>query len=249
MDDFETLVAEAWNAPFSGWDFGWLASRQVEHQPSWSYPQLAQERLRASRSALDMDTGGGELLSTLGPFPPQMAATESYIPNVAIARARLEPLGIRVTPFTQNAHLPFRDRQFDLALNRHGAYSVLELRRILEPGGLFLTQQVGGINCMRLNELLQDEPVHPYAYWTLAYARAELERLGFQILQAREETPELIFKDIGAVVYFLKAIPWQIEGFAPEKCMDRLARIHELIQSEGELVVPEHRFLLEAQTG
>ncbi|MNJ78400.1 hypothetical protein D3C77_761450 [compost metagenome] len=31
-------------------------------------------------------------------------------------------------------------------INRHEAYSVQELNRILKPGGLFITQQVGGQN-------------------------------------------------------------------------------------------------------
>jgi len=247
MDTLTNLVSQAWDAPFSGWDFHWLEGRMVENQPGWNYIDLARKRLHACQSALDKDTGGGELFSSLGPFPPHTWAAESYAPNVQLARDRLEPLGIQVVQFNENPHLPFRDGQFELVLNRHGGYSVNELRRILQPGGLFLTQQVGGTNCMRLNQLLQDQPFHPYAYWTLSYARAELVQAGFEILLAAEDYPTLIFKDIGAVVYFLKAIPWQIEGFTPQGYWEHLAQIDTTIRHEGSLVVPEHRFLLEAR--
>lgn len=54
------------------------------------------------------------------------------------------------------------------------------------------------------------------------------------------------FRDVAAVVYYLKVIPWQIPGFAPEAYLEGLEKIHATIQHEGELVVPEHRYLIEA---
>jgi SAM-dependent methyltransferase len=209
---------------------------------------LARQHLRTSRSALDMDTGGGELLSSLAPFPPQMWAIESYPPNVPIAQARLELLGIHVSRYEQTSSLAFQDGQFDLVLNRHGSYTVAELARILTPGGTLLTQQVGGTNCMHLNELLVDNLVHPYAFWTLDYARDQLVDAGFKIVQAREEYPAQIFMDIGAVVYYLKAIPWQVGDFTTHRYMNRLAQIDALIRREGPLVVPLNRFFIEANS-
>jgi hypothetical protein len=49
------------------------------------------------------------------------------------------------------------------------------------------------------------------------------------------------------VVYFLRIIAWQIEGFTPEAYLDRLLAIDEIIHREGRLVTHEHRFLLEAR--
>lgn len=247
LKEFKELVEEAWTAPFSGWDFSWLRGRQISLSPSWDYIELAMARMSGMQSLLDMDTGGGELLSKLGPFPPQTYAVEGYPPNVPIARARLEPLGIHLFAVESNDNLPFPAGQFDLVLNRHGSYSPAELTRILRTGGVLLTQQVGGNNQFRLNELLQENPLHPYAFWTLAYAQSELEAAGFKILRAKEEFPETCFYDVGAVVYYLKAIPWQIEGFEPGRFLARLALIDEIIRREGRLVTHQHNFLIEAR--
>lgn len=247
MKPFETLVEEAWEAPFSGWDFSWLEGRQVTPPLSWDYPTLARERLRGIQSVLDMDTGGGELFASLAPFPPLARATESYPPNIPIARARLEPLGVHLDACNTTRRLPYAEGTFDLVLNRHGSYPPAGVLRVLKPGGIFLTQQVGGRNEMRLNALLQDNPEFPYDFWTLAYARKRLEKAGFEILQAREEFPLSEYRDIGAVVYTLRVISWQIEGFTPEKYLDRLRTLDGIIRREGRLVVPEHRFLIEAR--
>ena len=247
MKDFEELVADAWQAPFSGWDFSWLKDREQSDPPGWDYRALAMARMGAVQSVLDMDTGGGEVFSNMGPFPAQTFASEGYAPNAAIAQTRLEPLGIRLMQVERNDQLPFSDEQLELVLNRHGSYSPGELWRVLKPGGRLLTQQVGGTNQMRLNQLLQEKPVHPYGYWTLDYARQQLETAGFQILDAREEFPETRFFDIGAVVYYLKAIPWQIEGFEPAQYLPRLAQIDEMIRRDGKLVTQQHRFLIEAR--
>ncbi|TWM62047.1 hypothetical protein CHCC14814_3870 [Bacillus paralicheniformis] len=48
--------------------------------------------------------------------------------------------------------LPFESGQFDLIINKHKSYSIQEVRRILSKGGL--TQQVGGLDCQKINEKL-----------------------------------------------------------------------------------------------
>jgi SAM-dependent methyltransferase len=194
-----------------------------------------------------MDTGGGEFLSSLQPLPPVTIATEGYLPNVPVAKARLGPLGVEVIDTWAPVPLPFEAGSFDLVINRHGGYRARELYRVLKPGKSFITQQVGGKNCIRLNEMLQDVVDFEYSYWTLDYALRELVESGFHIIDQREDYPSLEFVDIGAVVYYLKVISWQVSGFTIEKYYDKLARIHNLIQETGRFVVTEHRFYIEAQ--
>jgi SAM-dependent methyltransferase len=141
---FEQLIQEAISIPFSGWDFTIMRERWQQNEPAWDYQALAREHISKATRLLDQDTGGGELLASLAPLPSFTYATESYPPNIPVARNRLKPLGVHlVSEFKEDA-LPFADGYFDLVLNRHGGYTVFELRRILKPGGIFLTQQVGG---------------------------------------------------------------------------------------------------------
>jgi len=242
---FDQLVRQGWEAGFSGWDFSFVDGRMVEQPPPWDYHRIVWERSRTVASLLDIGTGGGEFLSTLQPFPPETYATEAYPPNVLVAKACLEPLGVRVIAVTEDAPIPLASASLDLTINRHASYSPAELFRLLKPGGRFITQQVGGSNCLRLNEFLQEKVEFVYSYWTLDYAIRELQEAGFTILEQHEAYPEMSFHDIGAVVYYLKVISWQVAGFTPETHLERLVKIHNIIQETGSFIVHEHRFLVD----
>jgi SAM-dependent methyltransferase len=245
-DEFERLVQEAWGHEFAGWDFSFVSGRMVESPTSWDYRQIVVDRFRNVQSVLDQDTGGGEYLSALQPLPPKTCATEGYPPNLPIAKARLEPLGVKVFDTHAMEKLPFDDNSYGLVINRHGSFLAPEILRILKPGSAFITQQVGGKNCIRLNEALQDHPDMPFALWTLDLAVKQLEGSGLRIVQRKEEFPPVDFKDIGAVVYYLKAISWQVTDFTIEKYYDRLGEIHNTILETGKFRVEAHRFFIEA---
>lgn len=241
---YEALVAEASAAAFSGWDFGWLQGRAEGGDPSWDYIDRARQLIGQAHRLLDIDTGGGERLAALGPLPARTVATESWQPNVAVARERLGPLGVEVR-YDDGDRLPVDDATFDLVINRHGKLDADEVRRALIVGGVLLTQQVGSRNARELNDVLG--AAHDPDLWSLTVAVADLERAGFEVLDAREEFPEQVFADIGAVVYQLRAVPWQVPGFDPQHYDDRLRALDARIRAEGRLVVQDHRFLIEAR--
>jgi SAM-dependent methyltransferase len=244
---FDDLIRDGLTLPISGWDFSAIKDRSTSGSPSWNYRALARRHMQGIRSMLDQDTGGGEVLSTLGPFPPQTWAGENYPPNIPIAKNRLEPLGIQVLSNYPDASIPLPSGCLDLVLNRHGGYAESELYRLLKPGGIFLTQQVGGRNCIRINELLQEKVNFMYSYWTRDLITSKLAGGGFEILTVMEEFPPLEFFDIGALVFYLRLVSWQIDDFTVEKYHSRLMAIHQEIQSNGPLKVNEHRILVEAR--
>jgi SAM-dependent methyltransferase len=245
-DEFDRLISDALSRPYSGWDFSFLGDRWKTSEPSWDYPALARKRMLVVKSMLDLDTGGGELFSSFAPFTPHTWATESYPPNIPIAKQRLEPLGVKVISEYSDAAIPLPSASLDLVIDRHGSYSESELMRLLKPGGIFLTEQVGGKNCFRLNELLQDEPEFMYSYWTRDLITHQLTDAGFELHSVQEEFPPAEFADIGAVVFYLRIITWQVADFSVEKYRDKLFAIHQNIQASGPLQVNDHRILVEA---
>ena len=246
-DLFDNLVAEALEQEFSGWDFRYVAGRWQESPLSWDYAQIVKDHIKPDMHMLDMDTGGGEVLSSLQPLPRYTYATEGYIPNVSVAGNRLEPLGVKVIQVWRDDPLPFENNLFDLVINRHGSFIATELHRVLKPDGVFITQQVGGQNNFELNQLIQEKPEFKFSYWTLDMATKQLTDAGFQIIDAREEFPETVVTDIGALVFNLKVISWQIEDFSVEKYRDKLVQIHNMIHEQGELRIKSHRFLIVAK--
>jgi len=245
---FDDLIAEAMQQEFSGWDFSYIRDRWKDSPTSWDYVQTVRSYIKPEISLLDIDTGGGEFLSSLQPLPQVTYATEAYAPNVLVAKNRLAILGVQIIDMVEKRHLlPFPDGAFDLVVNRHGSYSPNEIYRILKPKGVFVTQQVGGENNFEINKLLQEHPEFQYSYWTLSLARDQLITAGLQILNQQEEFPETRIFDIGALVYYLKVISWQIVGFTVERYYEKLAEVHNLIHEFGELKTRSHRFLIVAQ--
>jgi SAM-dependent methyltransferase len=247
LTDFDTLIQDALSLPFSGWDFSIMANRWKTDPLSWDYAAIARSRMKNITSMLDQDTGGGELLSSLAPFPEHTWATENYPPNITIARDRLAPMGVRLITQYTSTSIPLPDCSLDLILNRHGDYHEPELFRLLTPGGIFLTQQVGDQNCIRLNKLLQDKVEYQYASWTEKTITQQLTSSGFELLNVKEEFPLTKFSDIGAVVFYLTIISWQIADFSVEKYRQKLSAIHQDILRNGPLQVREHRILVEAR--
>lgn len=244
---FDLLIADA-EQPFSGWDFSYISGthRMREAPLPWSYASCMLPYLRQTDSVLDMGTGGGEFLARFQPLPALTCATEGYPPNIPVARQRLEPLGVKVYEVSDDLQLPFAAESFDLVINRHESYAPGELLRVLKPGGRFITQQVGGQNDVELNRMLGAPDYDEFAHWDLDYAVQDVEEAGLPVIERQEAFPVARFFDIGAVVYYLKAVPWQIPDFTAERYRDALLDMHHQMQDRGYIDIPSHRFLLVA---
>ncbi|MBF6098223.1 class I SAM-dependent methyltransferase [Nocardia cyriacigeorgica] len=246
---FEELVAEAEAAPVAGWDFSWLDGRATEQRPSWGYQRLMNARLARATAALDIQTGGGEVLAGAATLPPVMAATESWPPNVAKATALLRPRGVVVVADPDEPPLPFADAAFDLVTSRHPATVWWpEIARVLEPGGTYFAQHVGPASVFELVEYFlgpQPESVrrkrHPDD------ERADAEAAGLHVVDLRYERLRVEFFDIGAVVYFLRKVIWMVPGFTVAGYRDRLRELHQQIETEGPFIAHSTRFLIEAR--
>ncbi|NPE07014.1 MAG: methyltransferase domain-containing protein [Asgard group archaeon] len=241
---FNLLLKDALH-PFSGWDFSHIRSRIVMEPLTWSYHSEILPFVRTVESMLDMGTGGGEFLSSLQPLPKKTYATEAYEPNVPIAKQTLEPIGVEVVQIKEKDPLPFENEQFELIINRHEYYSPIEIQRILKQNGLFITQQVGWKDNLELNNRL-GYPIEELEYldWNLKKIAQELEDVGFTIKTKLEAFPITRCFDIGAIVYYLKAIPWQIPEFSIEKYENNLWEMHEEILKEGYIDLTSHRMLI-----
>ena len=230
--------------PFAGWDFSYLKSRFVEGEPPWSYLDAAREAIARASDILDIATGGGEIFASLAPFPLRATAVEGHVPNLPIARRRLEPLGVRVFEGNTTSGMPFQGEAFDLVLNRHGGFLAKEMHRILKPGGVFLTQQVGGDNLADLANAFGAGLSYPDN--TLSRVREEFGALGCEIRRAEEWRGAVTFADVGAVIYFLRAIPWVVHGFDIERHLSALETLQTKLDEGRPLQFTYTRFLVEA---
>lgn len=245
-------LIESWQReearPITGWDFSYLAGRMLEEQPPWSYMARAAELMQQSSAVLDIGTGGGERLLALRPsWPGTVVVTEAYPPNVKLAGSRLAPFGVPVvhTPTTEVDPLPFAAGGFDLVLNRHSGINCDEVARVLAPGGRFLTQQIHGLWAQDLLAAFDARPPWPDAV-PARYA-SRLRSAGLMIERQEAWQGDLTFKDVGAVVWYLRAVPWLVPGFSVATHTAYLLRLQEEIEEQGELVYEARKYLIEAR--
>ena len=237
-------LEEEASANICGWDFSHIEDRYEEvGELSWDYRQVIGQYLLSTHELFDMDTGGGEFLLSPNHPPERCAATEGYPPNVALCREKLLPLGIDFRPVDES----FEDNRFDVVLNRHGSFEPAEVWRILKPGGVFITQQVGEDNDRELVELLLPGTSKPYPGWSLEPVRKSLMDQGFDILRGEEAFRPIRFYDVGALVWFARIIEWEFPGFSVENCLPQLSCAQNLLERNGKIEGKAHRFLVVAQ--
>ena len=224
----------------SGWDFSAIDA-VVDGEPPWSYDALAREVLTGAASALDLGTGGGELLLTLvDALPADTVATEGWPPNVPVATEALAPRGIEVVAYDSetDARMPFDDERFDVVLDRHESYVASEVFRVLRPDGVFLTQQVDGRNFEESHRLFGGSTAYPHI--SLVHLRAEAEAAGLQVERAEEWVGAMRFPDVGAFVSYARMVPWEVpEDFTVDRYADVLLRL-----TPDDLVFTQRRFVL-----
>lgn len=245
VKDLHSQWKKEYEAPFSGWDFSYIHGRWELENPPWDYMEMARQFVQKSEALLDMGTGDGELFASLAPFPRHTFATESWEPNIPVARNQLGPMGVKVVGVKSEKVTPFKDGEFDTVLNRHADFKTAEIFRILKPGGTFLTQQVGGYNLWDLAE--EFDTTLPYIKMTFAYWQHEIRDAGFVIKQAEEWQGIMEFMDVGALVYFIKAAPWQVPGFDIDKDIHYLEKLHRKLENGERLAYTQVRFLFQAE--
>jgi SAM-dependent methyltransferase len=244
---FEALVAEAVAADVTGWDFTWLAGRAAEQRPSWGYQRLLGHKSAAARMALDIQTGGGEVLAGTPAHALTTVATESWPPNLERAQRNLAPLGIVVVADADEPPLPFADDTFDLVSSRHPVVAYFEeIARVLAPGGTYFAQHVGPASAHDLCEFFLG-PFPRSDARDPEVARRQAEAAGLEVVDLRSEQLDMRFFDVGAVVYYLRKVIWMVPDFSVEKYRDRLLSMHEYIEHEGYFASPVSRFLIEAR--
>lgn len=133
-------------------------------------------------------------------------------------------------PLTDDGPLPFADGEFDLVLNRHSGLNTQQVARVLAPGGAFLTQQVHGLWATDLLAELGATPQWPES--TPDKYVPKLKAAGLAVVDVREWSGPLSFTDIGAIVYYLKAVPWLVPGFSVETHRESLLALQRRIKRE-----------------
>lgn len=243
MRSFEELVAEAEAADVRGWGFAWLDGRATEERPPWGYARLLAARLGEIDSALDLDTGGGEVVAEAPVLPPRTVVTEGWPPNATRARELLGPRGVDVVEDVGS--LP--DASFALVTSRHPvAPDWAEIHRVLRPGGTYLAQHVGPRSAFELIERFVG-PVRGPVARDPDDEVAAAERAGLVVEDLRRATCRIEFLDVGAVVWILRKCVWWVPDFSVAWYERTLRELDAEMRAGRPVVAHSTRHLVEAR--
>lgn len=235
-------------AHIHGWDFSHIDGRYMEDTNfPWNYRQVIGEYLTSDMKLLDIDTGGGEFLLSLGHPYENTAATENYLPNVQLCKETLHPLGINFRQADGKDKLPFEDARFDVVINRHGDFNPREIYRVLKAGGVFISQQVGAENDRELVDILCGELPLPFPEQYADKVAAAFQNEGFSILRQEECFTPIRFYDVGALTWFARVLPWEFTGFSVDTHIQNLMKAQHILENEGYIEGKTHRFLIVTQ--
>lgn len=248
MRTYEELVEEAVTADVTGWGFTWLDGRATEERPPWGYARLLADRLATVDSALDIDTGGGEVIDEAPVLPGTMVVTESWPPNLQRARRTLGPRGVRVVPSSADDPLPLADRTFELVTSRHPVRPRwAEIHRVLRPGGTYLAQHVGPRSAAELSEhflgpLPRDSPAGRDPEHEAEGARAA----GLTVDRLLTARCRMEFYDVGAIIWILRRCVWWVPDFTVDRYEPQLRQLDTQLRSGEPFVAHSTRHLMEA---
>ena len=229
---------------FSGWDFSKLRVKQLTPGTPWDYEAVVREAAPPSGRALDMGTGGGEVLSRLrDALPACLVATEEWQVNAPLARGRLAPLGVDVVR-CRSMQLSFADGAFDLVMNRHEELDPEEVARVLRPGGRFVTQQVARSQLWELRRYFPRMTDFGDQRWE--YARG-LEAAGMRVTVDRQHDVKVAFESLGDLVFLIGVTPWSIRDFDLEADLEALLAVEADYGTTDGVVLTEGRYLLVAE--
>jgi SAM-dependent methyltransferase len=170
---------------------------------------------RQFRTALDLGTHNGALLRALGSRPEIETVVAADPSFVFLDRGR----GMRVAADPEL--IPFRERSFDLTVSALALHwvgdlpgTLVQLRRVLKPGGLLLAAMLGGRSLVELRtalfeaELAEEGGVSPRVSPTadLADLAALLLRTGYEMPVADTETLAVTYSDAVSMMRDLRGM-------------------------------------------
>ena len=198
-------------------------------------------------SALDLSAESGGVFEKISGLPKKLYAVSRCDPVKLPAEKRLQG-GVTLRPVKEDGVLPFDSGIFDLVSNQNGKYHLSEVKRVLKPGGIYITQQYGALTASDLCCALGIKPPAS-SRRCLVQNIGYLNKEGFEILQKEEWIGKNRFYDPGAVLYYMRCLSWCVPRFDFDAYFPQLEILAEIIEDKGCIDSIEHCFYVVARKG
>jgi SAM-dependent methyltransferase len=237
----------------TGWDFSRLQAE--EFPPPWRFSDVIRSYLNGTQWIADLGTGGGEAFLHLTPDFARGFGLDNSTERLGAAGKLAIQRNVSNVAFVgaNNASLPFPVRSLDLVLARYADYAPAEVVRVLRPGAIFATQQMGDDDTTNIFDTFGWGTYGAYwrarfqsegrVYVPTSQTAQQFASLGCDVVTFDEYDLPMYFKDVEALVFYLKASPLP-EEIDPEKHWQPISRLVDEHATDLGIRTNQHRELL-----
>jgi SAM-dependent methyltransferase len=223
-----------------GWNF--TGMNELRQPVPWDYLDVTRGYLRWSDMVLDIGTGAGERLRDLAPSFGRGLGIDADPEMVRLARENRSAGNLSFLVCSEQ--LESVPGAFDVILNRHAPFDLGAIAARLQPGGYFITQQVGERNMACVKAALGQPSGPP------PIQRQAIEASGLHPLAFMEYDVEYVVRDIESLVFWLNALDTTHADLDGKSALASAAALNLVLAGnvdERGFVTNEHRYLAIAQ--
>lgn len=177
----------------NGWNFS--SMNVFSEKIGWNFYEEVVHHTQPSDLLLDIGTGGGEGILSIAEEALLLVGIDLAQGMIETAQQNLRAAGAHSAGTHSNVRflqmdaekLAFPDSFFNVVSSRHSRFSASEVFRVLDTGGIFLTQQVSEHDKSNISEVFgrgQSLGIQPGTL--MERYKHELHEAGFHDIQARE---------------------------------------------------------------
>jgi hypothetical protein len=212
------------------------------NEPSFKVKDIMKDYIFEEEHVAIISMDGGEFAERLSSL-----SNLTYVVEKSSSKAKERLAGrdnIKVTSYTNQNQLPFKDDRIDVVVNELANYDKFEVYRILNSGGYFIVDQMGSDNYKEIANMFI--PFRMKGRWDKENCSKTLKDIGMHIVDGFEEEGYIRFKSLAAVFTFMRDFsPERVEHY--DKYLNFYARILEDIKEKEFFDLTTHRFIVVAQ--
>lgn len=184
---------------------------------------------------------GGEFVSAFPDLPPITYVVEG---NSDKAKEALDAKNLKVTSYTKDGKMPFKDDKLDIVINELANYDKFEMYRVVKPGGYVIIDQMGSDNFKEIINMFI--PFKMKGSWDKKSCGETLHDIGFDIVGGCEDRSFIRFHTLSSVFNFMhKLSPERVEKY--EIYINFYAAILKSIKEKSFFDLTTHKFMVIAK--
>jgi len=229
-----------------GWDFSRIEKKTKVVGKKWKYIRVVKRYINKETILLDVGTGSGELLLEVAQFVKKAYGIDYSRSMIKTARKNLAESRVSNVEFklADAKRIPFSKEYFDVVICRHSNFYPKEVFRVLKPGGVFITQQVGEKDKENIKKVFGRGQNFGKKVGALMnrYSR-ELKKAGFEILKKDTSNALEYYANMEDLIFLLKNTPI-IPNFNIKKDRKFLEEIERRYKTKQGIKTNSFRFLM-----